>query len=158
MAVSIDLSNFTMPIPMPIFGPLNYHDYIDYLDRIRTYISNPDIFTIDMAIQASRFFTLPVAVNAFHKRAKKCIISENGIEEVTKMKDELINRAFNVYCNNYDNVDRMYLNISKTKDVWNINTIASAKAAQYISAVKALSTTALSNDVSQHILNIAFNL
>lgn len=153
-----------LPIPIPIPVILSSHmntltrsDYLDNIDLILKNIANPNAYDIDKAIEMSRVFSLPATVNSFRRRATKCILNSNGVEEVIKMKEELMRRGFDILRKDLDTIDTMFMKMSRKNDIWDMCNNSHTKIAKYVAAVQAISTrTPLPPCLAKHILNIAF--
>jgi hypothetical protein len=147
-----------MPIPVPVYGPMNYHDHLDNIDKVLSYIADPNIYSIETAIHMSYQFSLPAIFMAFHKRAKKVILTKNGLEEVIRIKEFLIRMSIDALKQNSDVMNVVFLKMPRNNDVWDVCSTSLNTFAAYINAVKVLSSVDLPIDICRYILDIAFNM
>jgi len=148
-----------MPTPLPIYGPPSHSEYIDMIDNQIKVLSDPNLFTIDRAIELSRQFTLPITMSIFHKRAKKCIFTDKGIEDVLKMRAELVYRGMKILIKKEDDLDYYFMTIPRNNDVWGIFAECASRIQLYIAAVNILANhLSLPIDVCRIIIEQAFNL
>jgi len=124
----------------------------DRIEAISFTVSRPELCDVERAIEYCQELSLVAAVMAIRKRAKLVITKPNGIQEVTRLREALVDRVFHILRTRSGGFDVTYINWDRKPehDMWNVFSEGKKRMAVYVAAVKGLE--GLPRDMTESIL------